>query len=88
LAWTVEWDDGALRDLRRLDHSAQSRILRFTRSRLHGCDDPRRIGTPLHGVKRGLWRYRVGDFRLICSIEDGQLVVLVVGVGHRREVYR
>jgi len=47
LVWTVEWDDGALRDFRRLDHSAQSRIARFIRSRLYGCDDPRRIGTPV-----------------------------------------
>jgi mRNA interferase RelE/StbE len=60
----------------------------YLRERIATDADPRRFGKPLIGDKAGLWRYRVGDFRLVCRIEDERLVVLVLAVGHRREVYR
>lgn len=56
--------------------------------RLDGIEDPRALGEALHGDKSGLWRYRVGDYRLVCSLEDTRLVIVVLTIGHRREVYR
>ncbi|HEX2164675.1 MAG TPA: type II toxin-antitoxin system RelE/ParE family toxin [Thermoanaerobaculia bacterium] len=88
MTWKVELDSRAAKELRSLDPEARRRILRFLRERVATADDPRRIGRPLQGQSAPLWRYRVGSFRLICSIEDDRLIVLVVRVGHRREVYR
>ncbi len=88
MTWSVEWDDRARKELRRLDRSIQQRILRFTGSRLTETKDPRRFGKALGGRLAGLWRYRVGDYRLICTLEDDRLIVLVVGIGHRSAIYR
>lgn len=87
-AWRVEFDRAAVRDLRKLGPEAERLILRYLRERISGSDDPRRFGHALTGDRRGLWRYRVGDFRIVASIEDNHFVVLVVTIGHRREVYR
>jgi mRNA interferase RelE/StbE len=86
--WRVEFDRAAARDLRKLGSDAELRILRYLRERIAGMDDPRRLGQALTGDRKGLWRYRVGDYRIVASIEDDRFVVLVVTVGHRREVYR
>lgn len=86
--WRVEFDRAAARDLRKLGTDAESRVLRYLRERIAGTEDPRRLGKALTGDRKGLWRYRVGDYRIVASIEDGRFVVLVVTVGHRREVYR
>jgi mRNA interferase RelE/StbE len=82
--WTVEVDDRARRELRRLDRPVQACLLAFLRERIAIPDDPRRLGRPLTGPQIGLWRYRVGAYRLICRIEDARVVVLVVRVAHRR----
>ena len=87
LTWRVEFDDRARKELRKLDRQAQREILRYLRDRIATEEDPRRFGKQLRGDKWGLWRYRVGDHRIICSIEDGRLVVLVLRIGHRRVVY-
>lgn len=87
LTWQVEWDDRARRELRRLDGSIQRQILRYLRERIATNNSPRRFGKVLTGDRVGLWRYRVGDYRLVCRIEDDRLVVLVLAVGHRREIY-
>jgi mRNA interferase RelE/StbE len=86
--WRVEFDRAAARDLRKLGSDAELHVLRYLRERIAGTDDPRRLGQALTGDRRGLWRYRVGDYRIVASIEDDRFVVLVVTVGHRREVYR
>jgi mRNA interferase RelE/StbE len=86
-SWTVEFDDRARRELRKLDLKIQHDILRYLRERVTGSTDPRQFGKPLRMNLAGLWRYRVGDYRLICRIEEHRLVVLVLKVGHRREVY-
>ncbi len=86
-AWAVEFDDRARRELRKLDAKAQKDILRYLRERIAGSSDPRQFGKPLRMNLAGLWRYRLGDYRLICRIEDHRLVVLVLKVGHRREIY-
>jgi len=87
-AWQVEFDRAAARDLRKLGVEAERRILRYLRQRIAGKGDPRRFGHALTADLRGLWRYRVGDFRIVAAIEDDRFVVLVVAVGHRREIYR
>jgi mRNA interferase RelE/StbE len=86
--WRVEFDRNAARDLKKLGADAQRTILRYLRERIATADDPRRFGHALTGDLKGLWRYRVGDFRIVASIEDKNFIVLVVTVGHRREVYR
>ena len=88
MAWTIEFDSTAVKELRRLDHPIQQRIIRFLRERIAPSDDPRTLGKALQGDRGEIWRYRVGDYRLLCRIEDEVLVVLVVTVGHRRDVYR
>jgi len=76
LTWTVEWDDRAARELRKLDRQIQKEILAYFRERIATAEDPRRLGRPLFRELAGLWRYRVRDHRLICNIEDGRFVVL------------
>jgi mRNA interferase RelE/StbE len=86
-AWTVEFDDRARRELRKLDAKIQQSILRYLRERIAGTQDPRRFGKPLRRNLAGLWRYRVENYRLICRLEDERVVVLVLQVGDRRDVY-
>jgi mRNA interferase RelE/StbE len=85
--WRIELDARAAKELRNLDRQHQRRIVRFLRERVAIADDPRSLGTPLRGQTADLWRYRVGPFRMICTIEDARFVVLVIRIGHRREVY-
>ncbi|MDZ7670554.1 MAG: type II toxin-antitoxin system RelE/ParE family toxin [Gammaproteobacteria bacterium] len=87
MTWTVEWDDRAAKELRKLDRQIQKDILSYFRKRIATNEDPRRFGKPLSRDLAGLWRYRVRDHRLICNIEDDRLVVLVLRVGHRKHVY-
>jgi mRNA interferase RelE/StbE len=86
--WRIEFLRAADRDLRKLGADAARQITRYLRDRIATADDPRRFGHALTGDKKGLWRYRVGDYRIVAVIEDDRFVVLVVTVGHRREVYR
>jgi len=85
--WRVEFDSDAARDLRKLGAVAERAILSYLRKRIATANDPRRFGRPLTGDLKGLWRYRVGDYRIVAAIEEDRFVVLVVTVGHRREVY-
>ncbi len=87
--WKVELDKAAEHDLDKFDPQVTRRIERFLYERVATLDNPRLIGEALHGSKLGeFWKYRVGDYRIICKIEDNILRVLVVAVGHRREVYK
>jgi mRNA interferase RelE/StbE len=83
LAWTIEYDEGALADLKKLDCPIQREILDYMEKRIGKAQDPRTFGKPLRHSKFGLWRYRVRDYRIICELRDAQLRVLVVAVGHR-----
>jgi len=87
LTWSIELDDAAAKELRKLDKQAQRDILKYFRERIATDEDPRRFGKPLSRSLAGLWRYRVRDYRLVCNIEDDRLVVLVLRVGHRKDVY-
>ena len=88
MAWTVEFQRSAARQLRELDRPIQQRILTYFRTRVLATSDPLPLGKALTGDKGGLWRYRFGDYRAICKLEDERLVVLVLELGHRREVDR
>lgn len=89
MAWRIEFDGKAKKDLAALDKVVARRITRFLRERVSLLDDPRSIGEALKGPELGIfWKYRVGDYRIICNIEDGALRILVVRVANRREAYR
>jgi len=89
LVWRIELSETAGRRLSKLPKTDAKRITGFLRDRLAGRDDTRSIGTPLKGNRyRDLWRYRVGDYRLVAQIRDATLTVLIVELGHRGRIYR
>jgi mRNA interferase RelE/StbE len=89
LAWRIDLTVTAARQLGKLDKAEARRITVFLRQRLATLDDPRSTGKALTGPQLGTyWRYRVGDYRILCDIQDGALCILVIEVGNRREVYR
>jgi mRNA interferase RelE/StbE len=89
MAWRIEFDRRAEKELSELDSVVAARILRFLRDRVATLDDPRAIGEALKGSRfASFWKYRVGDYRIVASIEDALLTVIVVRIGNRREVYR
>jgi mRNA interferase RelE/StbE len=88
LAWTIEYAETAKKQLRKLDKLAARRIVDFMDARIAPGDDARALGKALKGSLGDLWRYRVGDYRVLCDIQDGVLTVLVLQIGNRREVYR
>lgn len=89
MAWIINYTESSLRQLKKLDKSIALRVVDFMDERVATIDDPRAIGKNLVGPKLGAyWRYREGDIRVICSIQDGEMCVLVIEIGNRREVYR
>lgn len=89
MAWKIELSVEADRELTKLDPPQARRILKFLNERLAPLENPRSIGQALRGSDLGeFWKYRVGDYGLICKIEDERVLILVLRVGHRREVYR
>jgi len=87
LAWSVEFLESAKRQLRKIDKAWQEKILDYLEDEIAALDDPRTRGKALVGDKRGLWRYRVGDYRIICDIQDGNLVIAAISIGHRKGIY-
>jgi mRNA interferase RelE/StbE len=89
LAWTIRLADTARKQLAKLDPQVARRIMTFLSSKIAMADDPRSLGHALKGEALGeYWRYRVGDYRILCDIRDAELVILALTIGHRREVYR
>jgi len=89
MAWRVEFADSAAKQLRKLDPQVARRILTFLRDRVATLDDPRSIGEALRGKELGdFWKYRVGDWRIIADLDYGVLLITVIRLGNRREVYR
>ena len=88
MAWTIDYADTAKQQLRKLDRQTARRIVDFMDERIAPLENPRATGKALTGPLGGFWRYRIGDCRVICDLQDGALRVLVVQVGNRREVYR
>jgi mRNA interferase RelE/StbE len=87
VSWAYSFDERALRELQKLDRQAQKDIIAYLDERVATDQDPRRFGKPLQAKLTGLWRYRVRDYRIICEIKGGVMLVLVVSVGHRKGVY-
>jgi mRNA interferase RelE/StbE len=88
LAWSVSYDPRALKELEKLDRIAQKRIVKFLRERIEGRKNPRDLAKALTGGEIRLWRYRVGDYRMICQINDESQMVLILRIAHRKEAYR
>ena len=89
MAWTIDYTGTARKQLHKLDKQTARRLLHFMDGRIAGGNDPRATGQALTGPLLGAyWRYRVGDYRIICDIQDRALRVLVIEIGNRREVYR
>jgi len=86
--WAYSFDARALRELQKLDRQAQREIVAYLDARIATKESPRRFGKPLRADLAGLWRYRVNDYRLLCQIQDGRLLVLVVSVGHRKSIHQ
>jgi mRNA interferase RelE/StbE len=87
LAWKIEFDRDAVKDLKKISKPDQKRIIEYLKKRISPLKSPKILGKPLKGEFMGLWRYRVGDYRIICKIEDHDLIILVVIIGHRKNVY-
>ncbi|MFZ0958034.1 MAG: type II toxin-antitoxin system RelE/ParE family toxin [Candidatus Sulfotelmatobacter sp.] len=88
MGWKVEFEPRAFAELGKLDRVAQKRIVRFFQERVAGVSDPRQQGKALTGEKAGFWRYRVGDYRAVCFLDDDRQIVKVMRVAHRKDVYR
>lgn len=88
MVWQIEFDSEAEDDLNKIDREIQRRILRYLREKIATEKDPRRFGAPLRRELSGLWKYRLGDYRIICRIEDKKVIVYVIRIGHRKDIYR
>lgn len=88
MAWLIEFLPAAEKELAKLGRAEAKRIIQTLRSRIAPLDDPRTLGSPLGGELGGLWRWRIGDYRVVARIEDKRITILIVRVAHRREVYR
>ena len=88
MAWQIKYTPEADNTLISLGSNAETRIAKFMRERVSKLENPRSIGEPLKGnIFSGLWRYRVGDYRILCEIQDEKITILVIFVGHRRKIY-
>jgi mRNA interferase RelE/StbE len=88
LVWRVNISKTAQKQITKLDRQAQAAVVRYLRERVQPAENPRQLGKPLRGEKKGLWRYRVGDYRIICDIQDEAHTVSVLALGHRKHIYR
>jgi mRNA interferase RelE/StbE len=89
VAWTIEYDLAVRKSLEKMDAVTRRRLRNFLEGRIANLDDPRQLGQALQGSELGkFWRYRVGDYRIICDLQDRRLVVLVIETGHRSAIYR
>jgi len=89
LAWQIEFDQSAKKELAKLDRQVAQRLIDFLKNRVLNLRDPRSVGQALRGSTLGeFWKYRVGDFRIIASIQDDRMIVLVLRVGNRSDIYR
>ena len=89
MAWTIEYAQSSRKPMERLDPMVRRRIRAFLSERIALMDDPRLIGDALQGARfAGMWRYRVGDYRILVDIRDDVVTVIVIGIGHRGDVYR
>ena len=89
MVWAIEFDEAAKKEIDKLDRQVARRLLDFLKQRVISLKDPRSVGQALKGSKLGeFWKYRVGDFRIIANIQDQKMIILILRVGNRREIYR
>ena len=88
MTWTIDLSDVALKTLTKMDKTPRLEIREFIDKELPKMTNPRSKGKALSGDLKCLWRYRVGNYRVICQIKDNELVILIVALGHRKEVYK
>lgn len=88
MAWTISFTKNALKQLKKLDKPTARLIVGFLEEKIVGAADARRYGHALVGDQKGRWRYRIGDYRVLCELRDKELLVVVITLGHRREIYR
>lgn len=87
MSYRVVFTNTAKKQLKKFDKHTAALILSWLRKNLEGCSDPRQHGKALTANRTGQWRYRVGDYRLIAEIEDDKIIILILAIGHRREIY-
>ncbi|MCP4473813.1 MAG: type II toxin-antitoxin system RelE/ParE family toxin [Gammaproteobacteria bacterium] len=87
MTWTIKVSKTAQKQIKSLDKSSQRRLIEFLRTRINPSN-PRQTGKPLKGKKKDLWRYRIGDYRIICDLQDEEITILVLAIGHRSKVYQ
>ena len=87
MKYKVEFTQRALKDLKKIDRHTAALILGWIRKNLEGCENPRLYGKGLTANRSGQWRYRVGDYRLLAEIEDNKITILILNIGHRRDIY-
>ena len=88
MVWTISYLQSATKKARKIDPQARQRIRKFLEVRLASLDDPRSIGKRLVGQESEIWRYRVGDYRILCHIQDREITILVIDMDHRSRIYR
>ena len=89
MAWIINYTSAASKQLKKLDKSVALRLIDFMDQRVAAAEDPRTLGKSLKGPKLGeYWRYRVGEYRIICNIQDGQVCILVIEIGNRQDIYK
>jgi mRNA interferase RelE/StbE len=87
LAWEIKFKESARKIFDRLDRSVQKQLLKFLNKKIAPLENPRVFGRPLSYDKLGLWRYRIADYRIMCQIDDEAISILIVKVGHRKDIY-
>lgn len=88
MAWTLRFTETALKQLGKLDEQIADQITRVLQGRVAKSVNPRAFGKALTGELKGYWRYRIGDYRVICELKDRELIILALAIGHRRDIYR
>ena len=88
MCYSVEFSTNARRFIKKLDNYTKTVIKNWINKNLEGCTNPFQHGKPLTADKKGLWRYRVGDYRLICDVQQDKVIIIIVEIGHRRDIYK
>ena len=88
MKWTLDYSDKARKQLKKLDYNPQKIILSWLYKNIDGCDNPRAFGKPLSANLKNQWRYKIGNYRVLCDIQDNNITVLALNIGHRSRIYK
>lgn len=87
MSWDYKISEPALKQFKKLDKQAAAKIIRYLDERILGAENPRQWGKRLKGELNNIWRYRCGDYRILCQLQDEVFIVLVLKAGHRKDIY-